>query len=173
MTKKKVFIKNSGLIIRPVSEADADAILEVYRQSEDFLALGPEPEASKEMVINDLLQSRAVGGIFCGIYYQDEKLIGVVDFIPEGYKGNKAAAYLELLMLAKPYRSLGLGGVIVRLVEAEIMKIPSVDRIYSHVQVNNPKALAFWQRLGYRTSGAAVKRPDGTLVLPMIKTLRG
>jgi RimJ/RimL family protein N-acetyltransferase len=172
MNKRKLFIENSGLIIRPVGENEMETILEVYRMSEDFLALGPEPEASKEMIMSDMVHSHEAGGVFCGIYRQDDQLIGVVDFIPEGYDGNKAAAYLELLMLAQPYRSLGLGGVVVRLVEAEILKTPQVEVIYSHVQVNNPKALAFWQRMGYRTIGAAVERPDGTTVLPMKKTLR-
>ena len=171
MAIKRLFIESAGLIIQPVGEVDLQALLEVYQLSEDFLSLGPEPEASEAMVLKDLEQSRQAGGIYCGIYRTEGKMIGVVDFIPEGYQGDPAAAYLELLMLARPYRSLGLGSVVVSLIEAEICKNTRVRRIYSHVQVNNPKALAFWQRMGYRITGEAQVRPDGTTVLPMQKTL--
>lgn len=171
MSKKRIFVQSGMFIIRPVDEAEFEAILEVYHQSEDFLALGPLPEASAAMVQADLEQSRMVGGLFCGIFQPDGRLIGVVDFIPQGYLSQPEDAYIELLMLAQPYRSLGLGSEIVHLIEAEITKEHKVQRIKAHVQENNPKALAFWQRLGYRVTGPSQPRPDGTIVFPLCKSV--
>ena len=70
--------------LRPVTREDASKILEVYRQCEDFLALGPVAHASLGMVMKDLEESRSEGGIFRGIYDMEENLIGVVDHIPSG-----------------------------------------------------------------------------------------
>ncbi len=58
------------MIIRPIVEPDLPAVLEVYRQSEDFLALGPDPHASPEMVAKDRELSRQEGGVFCGIFLE-------------------------------------------------------------------------------------------------------
>ena len=52
----------NGCKIRPIAEDDLEAILAVYRQCEDFLALGPQPQASPEMVAADMRQSQAEGG---------------------------------------------------------------------------------------------------------------
>ena len=54
-------------VIRPFNNTEADlmAVLEVYRQCEDFLALGPVPTASLEMVQSDLEHSKEEGGVFC------------------------------------------------------------------------------------------------------------
>ena len=48
--------------IRPIEDADLPAVLEVYRQSQDFLALGPAAAASPEMVEADRALSRQEGG---------------------------------------------------------------------------------------------------------------
>ena len=63
--------------IRPIIEKDLEEVLEVYRQSEDFLALGPEPRASMAMVLQDIEVSRHENGVFSGVYTSDGKMIGV------------------------------------------------------------------------------------------------
>ena len=42
-------VEEMELIIRPIDRDDLPAVLEVYRQCEDFLALGPISEASMAM----------------------------------------------------------------------------------------------------------------------------
>ncbi len=59
------------MIIRPITDSDLPAVLEVYRQSEDFLALGPDPHASPEMVEKDRELSRQEGGVYCGIFLEN------------------------------------------------------------------------------------------------------
>jgi len=64
-----MIIKVQGCTIRPVeqNEAELEQVLAVYRQCEDFLALGPVAMASLEMVAADLALSGLKGGTFCAI----------------------------------------------------------------------------------------------------------
>ncbi len=90
-----------SLDIRLISQDDLDAVLAVYQQCEDFLALGPVPTASMQMVLKDIEVSKSEGGIFCGIIFGG-KIIGVVDYVPCNYEGEPEHAYLSLLMIARP-----------------------------------------------------------------------
>jgi len=160
-------------VFRPVDRSDPAvlaAVLEVYRQCEDFLALGPQPHASPEMVLADLDLSERGGGIFCGIYlYPSGEMIGVADYIPSGFEGNRQHAFIELLMIAQPFRGHGLGNRIVAGLEAEICKDPLITVIRTGCQVNNPNGIRFWQRCGYRIIGQAVSYPDQTTAYPLEK----
>jgi hypothetical protein len=73
---ENVYIKGSSFTIRTVTKNNKEDILEVYRRCEDFLALGPEPKASLEMVLADLEISRQEGGCFCGIYGPTGNMLG-------------------------------------------------------------------------------------------------
>ena len=75
----KIVVRDHFLYIHPIAQDDLDAILEVYRQCEDFLALCQLPTASMEMVLKDIEISKAGGGVFCGIYTDNGKMIGVID----------------------------------------------------------------------------------------------
>jgi len=157
------------LEIRPVTSADASAVLDVYRQCEDFLALGPEPVASLAMVLADIETSRCQGGRFCGIFAADGRMVGVVDAVPGGFEGDPHAAFLALLMIAAPYRDQGIGQAVVALVEDEISRDPQVTTIFSGVQVNNPQAVRFWERNGYRIVSEAEPQGDGTTAFRLRK----
>jgi len=161
-----------GLLrICPVAEDDLASLLEVYRQCEDFLALGPVASASMEMVLADLELSRKIGGIFCGIYSPEGKMIGVIDYVPNHYEGEPRAAYLSLLMIAEPYRNLGAGKAVVEAIEKEIRMDGRVTVIHSGVQVNNPKAIRFWQRMGYRIASEPQVHPDQTTAVDLRKDI--
>jgi GNAT superfamily N-acetyltransferase len=167
----KVNIPNFSLEIHPISQDDLDAVLDVYKQCEDFLALGPVPTASMQMVMKDIGNSHAEGGIFCGIYTADGKMIGVIDYVPGNYKGDPAAAFLELLMVAAPFRKHGLGKAVVEAFEQELGKNSRVVTIFSGVQVNNPEAVRFWQKNGYRIVSGPDLMPDQTTVFGLRKDL--
>ncbi len=157
------------LSIKPLTEADLDAALAIYRQCEDFLALGPQPTASAEMVRSDLDHSRAAGGRFCAIRDVTGTMVGVVDFIPAGFEGDPRCAFISLLMIAAPFRSRGIGRCVVSEVEAHILRNPKISTIRSAVQTNNPAALRFWQRCGYRIAGNPQRQPDQTTTVPLQK----
>lgn len=61
---KTILISEHALEIRSIRSDELESVLEVYKQCEDFLALGPVPTASKEMVLNDIEISKAENGIF-------------------------------------------------------------------------------------------------------------
>lgn len=157
--------------IRPVTQADLNAIFAVYRQCEDFLALGPQPRASTEMVLKDLEVSQSEGGNFCGIYTVDGEMVGVVDYIPCDFEGEPSQAFISLLMIAQAFRMQGIGEAVVAAIEAEIMKNAEVKTILSGVQVNNPDAIRFWERNGYFIAGGPEELPDQTTAYRLQKDL--
>ena len=59
-----VFYVNN-LVVRRIREADLPVVLQIYRQCEDFLAFGPVPAASMEMVQADIAHSVVENGIYC------------------------------------------------------------------------------------------------------------
>jgi ribosomal protein S18 acetylase RimI-like enzyme len=155
--------------IRLVTHDDLDAVLDVYRQCEDFLALGPAPVASMEMVRSDIEISQRDGGLFCGIFAPDGQMVGVVDYILGGFEGDPHSAFLSLLMIAAPYRNQGIGQAVVALIEDEIRRDPRIIAILSGVQVNNPGAVRFWEKHGYRIISGPELQPDGTTAFRLRK----
>jgi ribosomal protein S18 acetylase RimI-like enzyme len=167
-----VTVRNIPLQIHPISPDELDAILGVYRLCEDFLSLGPVATASMEMVLKDVEISADEGGIFCGIYAPDQKMIGVIDYVPNNYRGNPQTAYLALLMIASPYRNQGIGKAVVAAIENEIQKDAKITVIVSGVQVNNPQAIRFWQRNGYRIVSEPKLYPDQTTAVDLQKDIQ-
>lgn len=166
-----IHILTHSLEIHPIAPNELDAVLNVYRQCEDFLALGPVPTASMEMVLKDLEISKDEGGIFCGIYKDDGSMIGIMDYVPSNFQGDLHAGYLSLLMIAAPYRSHGIGKVVVKAVEQEMQRDPQIHTILAGVQVNNPQAVKFWQQNGYRIVSGPELMPDQTTVYGLRKDL--
>jgi ribosomal protein S18 acetylase RimI-like enzyme len=164
-------IRDRSLEIRPIIQDDLHAALNVYRQCEDFLALGPVSTASMEMVLKDIEISKEQSGIFCGIYTADGKMIGIVDYVPCNWEGDPQAAFLSLLMIAAPFRKQGVGTAVVAALENEIRKDAQITIIFSGVQVNNPQAIKFWQRHGYRIVSGPKLYPDQTTAFDLRKDL--
>ena len=162
-------IRGPSLEIRAVTHDDLSSVLDVYWQCEDFLALGPEPVASMEMVLRDIETSQRDGGLFCGVFDADGRMFGVVDTVPSGFEGDPRLAFLSLLMIAAPYRNQGIGQAVVTLIEDEIRRDPQITAIFSAVQVNNPQAVRFWQKNGYRIVGGPELQPDGTTTFRLCK----
>jgi ribosomal protein S18 acetylase RimI-like enzyme len=164
-----MLIRGNSFEVRTITQDDLDAVLDVYRQCEDFLALGPEPTASMTMVLKDIEISHREGGVFCGIYTEDGRMIGVVDFVPGNFEGDPHIAFLSLLMIAPSFRKQGIGRTIVELIENQIRKDAQVTAILSAVQVNSPQALQFWQKNGYRIVGGPELQPDQTTTFRLQK----
>jgi len=163
-------IVTDRFILRPVTETEREAVLGIYRQCEDFLALGPDPYASMAMVEADIRHSEEEGGIFCGIFAPN--MVGIIDFVPRLFEGKPEQACLSLLMIALPYRNFGLGADVVRAVEDYIQQDEKVEAILAGVQINNPGAIRFWQRMGYQIISGPLQLPDQTTVYQLRKDLR-
>lgn len=156
-------IQGNEFTIRTIRTDEMDAVLALYRQCEDFLALTPQPVASMAIVEADLALSRENGGDFCGIYDAAGTLMGIIDWVSKDYNGDPHAAFIQLLMIGQPYRG-GLGALVVQAVEAEIWRDPDIEAIMAAVMVNNALAIRFWERHGYAIVGGPEDEPDGTTV---------
>jgi 8-oxo-dGTP pyrophosphatase MutT (NUDIX family)/ribosomal protein S18 acetylase RimI-like enzyme len=168
-----VFVSNDDFSIHEIRSDDLESVLAIYRVSEDFLALGPEPHASMVMVEEDIKSSHQDSGLYCGIYDSGRRMVGVVSFIPWGFGGRKKYAYISLLMIAQPFRKQKIGSQIVSLIEEEVHRKYQATLIGTSVQVNNPKALKFWNKNGYQISGGPELQPDQTIVFHLQKELGG
>jgi ribosomal protein S18 acetylase RimI-like enzyme len=146
--------------IVPLGFSDLPAVLEVYRQCEDFLALGPVATASEQMVRQDMEHAARAGSFFCGIYNDAGEMMGIVDYLPQGYEGDPQHAFIELLMIGLPYRAQGVGRAVVEYVETEVRRNPEVTAVLSGTAVNNLAAIGFWQKRGYRIVGEPKDYPD-------------
>jgi ribosomal protein S18 acetylase RimI-like enzyme len=164
-------VEDPAFEIRPIKEDELNAILEVYRECEDFLELGPEPKASMEMVLSDIKFSKEAQGIFCGIYDLRGKMIGIVDFVPKMFAQKPDQAFISLIMIAQSYRNQGIGSQVVTEIECKIMKNPEIKTILSAVQINNEQAIKFWERKGYRIFAGPEIRPDNTTVYHLMKRI--
>ena len=163
-----MIIKGSNFIIRDIRNDELEDVLEVYRNCEDFLSLGPVPKASMQMVLADINLSKEEGGTFCGIF-QENKMIGIIDFVPSNFNGVGKNAFISLLMISKCHRRKGLGKDVVGLVENVILENADIEAILSGVQVNNVEAIRFWNSLGYKIVSEAKLLPDGTTVYDLRK----
>ena len=158
------------LQIRKCTEGDKDSILTVYKECEDFLALGPVPTASMRMVEEDIQASAESKGRYC-IVLCDNKIIGVADFIPSYYENESSKAYISLIMITKNYRCNGIGRKTVSEVERIITENPAVTKIYVSVQTNNERAISFWTRHGYIRVSEAELQSDTTIVYHFCKDI--
>lgn len=168
--KIKMNMKDKDLEIKEASENDFNSIFEVYKNCEDFLSLGPESKASKKMVLSDMKISKEESGIYCCIY-KNEKVIGIIDFIPKGYELDNKKAYISLIMIAQSNRKKGIGRKVIAVIENEILKNPEIREILTSVQENNKIAIYFWEELGYKIISGPEHRPDKTIVFHMQKEI--
>ncbi len=154
--------------VRLLRADDFEAVLGLYRQSEDFLALGPVPFASREMVLTDIRRSAGCGGLYCVIVDGAGATVGVLDFMP-GRPGNTAV--LELLMIARNHRNRGHGRSVLHGLESYLREKYGTVQIESGVQTNNPAAIRFWKRNGFTIDSTPRAMTDGTVAFEMVKLI--
>ena len=161
-----------ALKIIPIKESLLPQVLQVYRQCEDFLSLGPAPTATMEMVKTDIEESKRENGIYSGIEDGTGKLIGIVDYVPCTYKGNPRHAFISLIMIAAAERDKGYGKKSIAEIEARIREDGQITAIFSAVQTNNERAIKFWKEMGYKIVSGPEQRPDSTVVYRLRKDLQ-
>jgi ribosomal protein S18 acetylase RimI-like enzyme len=154
--------------IRPVTLSDHAAIYEVYRRCKDFLALGPVAKASMDMVVSDIEEAKAESGLYCGIF-SGKEMIGVVSYVPSRFEFRPVDAFILLLMIGPPYRRKGIGREVVCRVEKEMLAGGRIRSIVIGVQTNNPDAIRFWEKNGYKIFAGPELRPDKTTVYRLRK----
>jgi ribosomal protein S18 acetylase RimI-like enzyme len=157
------------LTVRSFCEADVDSILQVYRESEDFISLGPVSQASLKMVRDDIDHAIKEHGVFCVISHEQSGIIGVMDFAP--LRGDSNTSILALLMIATPQRRMGYGKSIMAAFEKYLVKTYKTKVIKAGVMVNNPLAIKFWEKTGFSINPTPEPMPDKTTVYRMTKKI--
>jgi len=158
-----------ALSVLPFAEGDLPEVLRVYKQCEDFLALGPVATASMEMVREDIRHSREEGGSYCVIRTAAGETAGILDFVPR--HGPPGTAFLSLLMIGAPFRGRGIGSETVALLEAHLRERHAVRTVESGVQVNNKPGIRFWTGQGYRIVSGPALMPDTTVACQLRKEI--
>jgi RimJ/RimL family protein N-acetyltransferase len=166
-------IKDKRLETKALSAGDYPAVVEVYRQTPRFIVeLNGRPAESinLEMVEEDAAQAANHGAIFAGLFLrQGGQMIGVVDWVPGGYRGRPSQAWLALLLIAGPYQRQGYGAEAYRLVEQDLFAHPDVQTIGLGVLVQSGPALGFWAAIGFQRAGSTVSDRDGREVVILQK----
>ncbi|MCC6147708.1 MAG: hypothetical protein IT308_09095 [Anaerolineaceae bacterium] len=165
-----MILKGKDFEIRPLMACKLDSAVQVYRQSaEDGIADG---WISGQRVLMDMSNSRQTGGLFCGIFDDQDELVGLIDIVPANFAGQPENACIRMLKIAAPHRYRGFGGKAIDLVEAELRKDPAVTALYACFREDCPTWLGFAARHGFRPA-TQEERPALSLLLPvtMVKQL--
>lgn len=132
---------------KTLTHADADDILGLYAQTEDYflLAEGALPKDCKELLSelppNTEPNRKTVTGA-----YMDGRLIALTDCV-YGYP-REDVCMLGLLLVDKRYRRNGIGKTVFGYA-VEQAKAKGMNRIRIGVFESNENALRFWSRLGF------------------------
>jgi RimJ/RimL family protein N-acetyltransferase len=124
------------------------------------------------MLTREAGDARANGGIFVGIRLRgNQQMVGVASYVPSGYKGQPSHAWIALLMIAEKFHYQGYGTEAYQLIEETISTDTKVLAIGLGVLANNPIALCFWQKMGYRTTGIRKQDAQGHEIILMEKPI--
>lgn len=150
------------MIFQRAYQHDLPILLNIYQECLDFLQLAGEVSNLQAIIEHDLIQTSKYGGLY-QIIYNGAIPIGVLDVIPGNFNHQPHVAFIELLMLAKPYRGQGYGREVVQRVEKEIWNIPQITEIQLAVQENNLPGIQFWMKSGYQPFTPPTLQEDGTI----------
>lgn len=163
-------IETERLIMRAVTEADAETILPVYLNSADYLETQTPEEPSSEMVRSDLAWAAQHNGVTCGIFRQDTgQPIGLISFVPQSFRGQRDYAWLSLLMIQENDRLNGFGTEAYRAVEDFIFSDPQVTRIGALLIPQLEASLHFAEQLGFERAGGPFKNKLGYGLYAFVK----
>jgi RimJ/RimL family protein N-acetyltransferase len=160
MVREEMELETERLIIKPL--ADEAAILTLYAQCADYLELQTPEPPSGAMVRSDLATTAKNGGVFAGIGRRDsDELIGVINFVPRDFRGQRDYAFVLNLMIGSAYRRQGYGTEAYRAIEEFIWRDPEVKRIGALLLPQHEPSYAFAEKLGFERAGGPFKNKRG------------
>jgi len=134
------------VLLQPVSADDAPLIQQVYQASPkhfERIAMEVPTLADVEREVEAILADpnrRAY------LILNAEGPVGYLDY--KLHYPDKNDAIITLILIAEPFRGKGYGKLAVA--DLEAMLYHRVERLFAAVYGDNPSAVAFWKRLGYR-----------------------
>ncbi len=167
-------IGTERLIIKELSDADAEIILPVYLNSADYLDTQIPDEPSLDLVRDDLRLAAQHGSVTCGIFRRDTRQpIGVISFVPHSFRGQRDYAWLSTLMIQAADRLEGYGAEAYQAVEALIFADPAVTRIGTLLIPQFEASLHFAEKLGFERAGGPFKNKRGYGLYSFVKKRPG
>ena len=161
------------LEMRALGARDYPAVVEIYRQTPRFIVELNGRSADSiglEMVEEDAAHAANHGATFAGLFLRENgQMVGVADYVPNGYGGQPNRAWIALLLIAEPYQRQGYGSEAYRLIEESIFADPDMQTLGLGVLVNNGPALGFWRTMGYERVGSTVQDREGRDVVMLQK----
>jgi ribosomal protein S18 acetylase RimI-like enzyme len=137
-----------------LDEARAPELQAFYEQCRDYLELvtgappGPDEAAS---LLRDVPPGKGHEDKFViGLFDAPGHLVGVLDVIRD--YPRRREWYLSLLLFGPSSRGRGLGERVVRRLEEWVRTLDG-RAIHLIVQEQNPRAIAFWKRMGFEVRG--------------------
>ena len=167
-------IKTQRLILKEISEAEAEVLLPVYEGSADYLDTQTPDEPSIEMVRSDLAQAAANHSVTCGIFRRDiGQPIGLISFIAHSYRGQRDYAWLSALMIQENDRLEGYGTEAYQTIEAIIFSDPGVTRIGTLLIPQFDASLRFAEKQSFERAGGPFKNKRGYGLYAFVKKRPG
>lgn len=167
-------IETERLIIKALSDVDAETILPVYLNSADYLDTQTSELPSREMVREDLQLAAQQGSITCGIFQRDtQDPVGVISFVPHSFRGQRDYAWLSLLMIQENDRLEGYGTEAYQAVENQVFSDPEVKRIGTLLIPQFDASLRFAEKMGFERAGGPFKNKRGYGLYAFVKKRAG
>lgn len=151
--------------VRPLTASDADAILTLCAENEQFYLYHP-PLATKESVLEDLSAlppgKSAADKHYLG-FFDGETLVAVLDLILD--YPQEGTAYLGFFMTKKAVQGRGIGSALIGELLNELRKA-DCKKARLAVDRGNPQSKAFWEKNGFALTSEEVPH-NASAYLPM------
>lgn len=165
-----MLLETERLVIKSLSQADADNVLKVYEGSKDFFDLQTTEELSGELVRSDMAAIQKQGGEFAGIFDRaSNELIGVIAFVPKNFQGQADYAWINLLLIRDSDRRQGFGREAYQAIEQFIFDDQTVKRIGCTLLPQFDPSLKFAEALGFERAGGPFKNKRGFGLYSFVK----
>ena len=154
---------------RPLTASDADAILTLCAENEQFYRYHP-PLATRESILEDMTalppEKCAEDKHYLG-FFDRETLVAVLDLI-ERYPQDDTA-YIGFFMTKKERQGRGLGTALIGELLDELRR-ERFHKVRLAVDRGNPQSKAFWEKNGFALTGEEFPNGDSAY-LPMEREL--
>lgn len=154
---------------RPLTASDADAILTLCAENEQFYRYHP-PLATRESILEDMTalppEKCAEDKHYLG-FFDRETLVAVLDLI-ERYPQDDTA-YIGFFMTKKERQGYGLGSTFIGELMDELRR-ERFRKVRLAVDRGNPQSKAFWEKNGFALMGEEFPHGDSAY-LPMERAL--
>jgi ribosomal protein S18 acetylase RimI-like enzyme len=145
-----------------LDEAREPELRAFYAECADYFELAtgepPGPHEARDLLASLPRGKTHADKFVIGLFDAPGHLIGVLDVIRDYPKAREW--YLGLLMFAPDWRSRRLGERVYGRLEAWVRELGG-RAIHLIVQEQNPKALRFWQRMGFEVRGMGKQERKG------------